>query len=362
MKRIIGHEPNKVRFSKALSRGRLPSTFLFVGPSGIGKRTFAIALARCLLCEQTPPDQLVACGACEGCIMVDSGNHPDLATVSKPEDKSQLLIEQFIGDLKHRNRAGLCYDLSLKPIRGTRKVAVIDDADYFGNESANCLLKILEEPPPHSVLIMIGTNVDRLLPTIRSRSQIFHFAPLAEEELLEVLQQMELPELPLPLEEIATECEGTLEGLKPFLDEGLFEFRTQLYQALASLEPMAKGFPRELAGFIDQAGKNEARRRRERFTQLTLFAIDFYRSVYRRLCGLEFSMPRSLQSAVDQAVKHWKADAEAATDCIERCLDTQQQIEANANQTTLVESWLSDLGKLSRGEEIYVNAQAMWSY
>ncbi len=73
-------------------------------------------------------------------------------------------------------REGLCHDIALKPFMGGRKVAIIDDADDLNEEGANCLLKTLEEPPPHSVLILIGTSAERQLPTIRSRARRFVFS------------------------------------------------------------------------------------------------------------------------------------------------------------------------------------------
>src|SRR4029450_8202547 len=96
-------------------------------------------------------------------------------------------LELLIGDAEHRMRAGLCYNIALKPFSARRKVAIIDDADYLNKEGANCLLKTLEEPPPKSLLIMIGTSEQRQVPTIRSRCQIVRFQPLAEEDVAELL-------------------------------------------------------------------------------------------------------------------------------------------------------------------------------
>ena len=159
--------------------GGLASTYLFVGPEGIGKRRFALALAKALLCPNTAADPLEPCGHCESCRLFDAGNHPDLDVVSLPKDKSTLPLDLFIGDKDHRNQDGLCHRISLRPFLGGRKIAIIDDADHFSAESANCLLKTLEEPPPRSLLILIGTSPSRQLPTIRSRSQVVRFRPLS---------------------------------------------------------------------------------------------------------------------------------------------------------------------------------------
>ncbi|HND51659.1 MAG TPA: AAA family ATPase, partial [Pirellulaceae bacterium] len=165
----MGHDDVFERFQRAVARGRLASTFLFVGPPGIGKKATAIRIAQALLCESNGPDTLNSCGHCEGCTLVASSSHPDLEIIQKPEDKTIIPVSLFIGDDEHRMREGLCHSISLKPFRGGRKVAIIDDADYLNVEGANCLLKTLEEPPPKSVLILIGTSEQKQLPTIRSR-------------------------------------------------------------------------------------------------------------------------------------------------------------------------------------------------
>jgi len=103
--------------------------------------------------------------------------HPDFYIVEKPADKSSIPLALFVGDDDHRMREGLCHDIGLKPFMGGRKVAIIDDADHLNEEGANCLLKTLEEPPPCSVLILIGTSADKQLPTIRSRCQTIRLVP-----------------------------------------------------------------------------------------------------------------------------------------------------------------------------------------
>ena len=149
---ILGHDSVLDRFRRSIRAGRLASTFLFVGPPGIGKKLFALQLAQGLLCERRPEEALDPCGECPSCAQVLAGTHPDVVVVKKPTDKNFIPLELLIGDKEHRMREGLCHDISLKPYSGRRKVAVIDDADYLNQEGANALLKTLEEPPPKSLL------------------------------------------------------------------------------------------------------------------------------------------------------------------------------------------------------------------
>ena len=84
---IEGHDEVVEQFRRALRRGRLASSFLFAGPPGIGKRTFALKLAQALLCERRPAEALDPCGECPGCVQAAAGTHPDVETVAKPKEK-----------------------------------------------------------------------------------------------------------------------------------------------------------------------------------------------------------------------------------------------------------------------------------
>src|SRR5262249_40213336 len=112
-------------------------------------------------CPLTPV--LEACDSCPSCVQVEAGTHPDFLCVGRPEDALEFPIDLM------RN---LCQRFSLKSARGHGKVVLLDDADDLNEESANCFLKTLEEPPPRSVLILIGSSPDRQLSTIVSRCQV----------------------------------------------------------------------------------------------------------------------------------------------------------------------------------------------
>src|SRR5438128_11535919 len=148
---ILGHERWVELFRHAVRRNRLAHAYLFVGPAGVGKRLFALELAKALLCERNEPGQLDACGECEACKLIDADTHPDFFWRGKPwidpkdgKEKNEIPI-----DLMRK----LCASLGLKSARGRAKVAVLDDADDLNEESANCFLKTLDVPPPGSVFI-----------------------------------------------------------------------------------------------------------------------------------------------------------------------------------------------------------------
>ena len=130
---ILGHDEIAKLFRRSLQQHRLATTFLFVGPEGIGKRTFALKLAQTFLCSQSDEGHLEPCGTCPECQQVVSDSHPDLQLIGKPAERAYIPVETFIGDREHRMRSGLCHFISLTPSGGKRRVAIVDDADWLNH-------------------------------------------------------------------------------------------------------------------------------------------------------------------------------------------------------------------------------------
>lgn len=343
---VRGHDLIFERFRRSVERGRLASTFLFVGPPGVGKRTFALRLAQALLCERVPPNNMAPCGECPSCHQVASGNHPDVDSVSKPADKAYLPLELLIGDAEHRMRAGLCYNIALRPYSGRRKIAIIDDADYLNKEGANCLLKTLEEPPPKSLLILIGTSEQRQLPTIRSRCQIVRFEPLNEADVADLLLFQGLCSDPSVARRAAALSGGSLERATLWCDEGLFEFRGELLTLLSQPEMPAGPAAKRISQFIDEAGKESAAKR-QRQRLIVSLAEEFFRACLIAREHGECKSDEQLQTATASALRWLAEDAPAAG--LDLCVEAYAHIEANANQATLIEWWLDALSEASRG-------------
>ncbi len=343
---ILGHDRVFERFRRSLACGRLASTFLFLGPEGVGKRTTALYLAQCLLCEATPTDQLAACQTCPGCQQVSALTHPDLTLIAKPKEKSFIPIEVLIGDRDHRMREGLCHDIALKPFRGGRKIAIIDDADYLNQEGANCLLKTLEEPPAQSVIILIGTSQQRQLPTIRSRCQIVRFAPLSAATVTQLLEAR--GELSAAQIEVAVRRSGgSVSRAIELADAELEEARRSLLEQLCLSDFDSVALAKTLTSFVDAAGKDSPSRR-VRLRQTVQDAADFYRELMRQATDTGPSGDALTDQLVAAARRHWKDDATAAADCLDRCLDALTQVNANANLATLIPTWIDDLAQRTR--------------
>ena len=352
---ILNHKPAYERFKRSVENNRLASTYLFVGPAGVGKRTFALKLAEALLCETNPESGLDPCGNCAACQQVRAQSHPDLILVSKPKDKAFIPVETFIGDREHRRREGLCHDIGLKPFRGGRKIAIIDDADFLNQESANSLLKTLEEPPPKSVLILIGTSEHRQLSTIVSRSQVVRFGRLSNDELKQILTQNQLIESDVPLENLALAAGGSVELASQLADAETLEFRKTLFDQLATLDPGSGDFGKSVLAFVDSAGKDAAVKRR-RLSLVCDFTIAFYRQSIQAMCLGEPTGDPGLDESAGQLAARFADNsshgAEIASLCIQRTMDLQRQVAANVNQANAVMAWLIDLGRLGRSERV----------
>ena len=172
---IIGHQQIVEQLQRTVASSRIAGAYLFVGPMGVGKETVARYFAQLICCLQDTQPPTV-CGTCLACRKIDSGNHPDLQFI-RPEG-SLLRIGQ-IRELRKR--------VIYAPLEASRKVYILTDVERMNAEAENCLLKTLEEPPASSVLILLTSNIQALLPTTRSRCQILQFHPMPTQELAEVL-------------------------------------------------------------------------------------------------------------------------------------------------------------------------------
>jgi DNA polymerase III subunit delta' len=179
---VIGQDRAVTILLKTIERGRIPSSYLFTGDSGIGKKFTAINLAKAVNCL-TPPPPLTkggylqnnghqwiadACDECDSCRKINAGIHPDFLLLSP--SGGQIRIEEIraVEDL-----------LSLKAFEGRKKVVIVDDAEAMNPFAANAFLKTLEEPPSDSLILLISSSPDLLPDTIRSRCSTLHFTPLS---------------------------------------------------------------------------------------------------------------------------------------------------------------------------------------
>ncbi|MBM6777463.1 DNA polymerase III subunit delta' [Collinsella tanakaei] len=203
---------------RAVRTDRASHAYLFVGAPGSGKLDAAWALAQALLCEQG------GCGACDSCIRVARKTHPDVH-LYEPESATGYLIAQI---------RDLLEDVALAPIRAPRKVYIVDRAEQLRANSANALLKTLEEPPENTTFILLGTSTDVMLPTIVSRCQCVPFRMLSTDESTDAVARA--TGLPEPRCRMAVAVAGSPARAAAFLKSAeRQEARRQMLRAVDAL-------------------------------------------------------------------------------------------------------------------------------
>jgi len=205
---VIGQEKAINILLRTLQRERIPSSYLFAGESGIGKKFTAVNLAKALNClnppsppfdkggmggfdaKSTPSPTLPprgggqgwggdCCDECSSCKKIDAGVHPDF-----------LFLEPESGQIRIEEIRAIDDTLSLKPFEGRWKIVIVDEAHMMNSYAANAFLKTLEEPPRESLIILISSNADRLPDTIRSRCSRLNFTPLNNEACEKVIRKV----------------------------------------------------------------------------------------------------------------------------------------------------------------------------
>jgi len=330
---ILGHRERIDAFRRIVASERLAHAYLFVGPAGIGKRRVALELAKALLCESRKGD-LDACDHCASCLLVDAGTHPDLFTVGRPEDKNEVPIEVM---------KELCKSFSLKSARGHGKIGILDDADDLNEESANCFLKTLEEPPPQSLFILVGTSIDRQLSTIKSRCQLVRFAPLSDDHVREILKMQGIADAAM-LERLVRLGGGSPGQALALADEALWTFRRELLKGLVQPRVDSVGLARKFVDFAEEAGKETALQRRRAMQMLRLL-IESLVDALRLQAG---AAPRSAESADLPLVESLaqRAGIEKIEAALERCLETETHLGRYVQISLVLEGLVDSLGQL----------------
>ncbi len=211
---ILGHEKPLNIINAYIEKSCFSGGYIFSGPEGIGKKTVAKIIAQKLNCtalSQKP------CGNCSSCLKMEKLQHPDLCIIES--DTSQIKIE---------NIRSLQRQASFRPYEGVMKVFIIDDAHRLNPESANSLLKILEEPPADSLIILVTHKPQRIFKTILSRCRVIRFSPLAVAALEDILIKNYFVER-LFAHFLSFYSEGRLGLALRLKDSGVFEEKNRIF-------------------------------------------------------------------------------------------------------------------------------------
>jgi DNA polymerase-3 subunit delta' len=172
-KEVLGNSGVKKILHRALKQKKLPNSLLFAGPEGIGKKQTALVVAKALNCLKKTSD---ACEECIHCKAINNGNFPDVMVISPAKDVLKIDQMRLLKDTAY-----------LKPMAGRKRIFIVSEAEKMNDEASNSLLKVLEEPPPFSHIILVTPNPYRIIPTLKSRCQIFQFSAIPKEEIQRAL-------------------------------------------------------------------------------------------------------------------------------------------------------------------------------
>ena len=172
----IGNEENKKMLISSVKNKNILHSYLFYGTEGIGKKIFAMEFAKMILCNNE--SEQIPCNKCKSCDSFDSNNNPDFFIIEP--DGNSIKIDQIRAMQK---------SVIEKPIESNKKVFIIDNADTMTKEAQNCMLKTLEEPQEYIVIILIASNENNILATVKSRCTKVFFKPLDENELKKYMSE-----------------------------------------------------------------------------------------------------------------------------------------------------------------------------
>jgi DNA polymerase-3 subunit delta' len=329
--------------------------YLFIGPASIGKGLVAKALSHSILCERLPgvnfcctPHHCAVrsmavgsagaraattssrCDCCAACVQIAAGVHPDFIYVARNPKRTEVLIEQ-VRDFIER--------LGLRPSRGTRRIAIIDDAETLNIPAQNALLKTIEEPPAHTVIFLVTRSERALLDTMRSRMRPIRFGPLEAADVQTVL----IASAAIPRERaaaIARLARGSL--ARAFaLAEGADPPITELLKALISASTFdfvdANALAQQFFGTRDEAADN-----------FELIARMLEEMLCCKLLQAELNAP---SPEADRMMTQFAQTVETAilAALLERVLNAHAAVDEMANPRLQAENWWMAAGAALRG-------------
>ena len=305
----------------AMKRDRVPHAYLFHGIQGVGKKTTAQALAQALNCRENNAD---FCGRCPSCLKIGRGSHPDVVVI---EPEGIFIKLNKIREIQHQ--------IQFRPFEGKKRVFIITDADRMNDESANALLKTLEEPRPSNILILTTCRVHKLPQTIVSRCQKIRFNPIRPEIITSFLRDRVSMDAQ-PARTIASSAGGSIGKALQMGKESFLDFKNDMIEMLST--------PLSLLSLADSFGKD----RESALQRLDIFR-GWYRDVlvYRELHDVEKLMHRDIADVTERFSK--KMTGADILHNIKTIRDAQDAIEHSANRQLVLESMAFRLKVLNPG-------------
>lgn len=315
---FLGNAPVKEALARAFSAGRFPHALLFVGEKGVGKSTLAALTARALVCRDPAH---APCGSCPSCIRALAGSHPDIRVVRGAGVSGALSVEAA---------GGMLADAYRMPEEAAYNVYIVHMGASTQAPAQNKLLKLIEEPPQGAVFIMLCPTAEAVLPTIRSRAQIFTLRPPEPEEAAEWLCGHRDVE-PDRARELAELCAGNLGRMQEELEGGT---AAQAFQAAVAMAAAVRG-PGH--GLLKAAAPLQKDRALFRET-LERLGMIFRDACVQRAGGgsLLSGAPQAVEALGSLSLKRLMALQELTA-------STRQKLERNANTSLLLACYCAGL-------------------
>ena len=347
-------------FARALEQKKLAHAFLLLGPRGVGRGRLATALAQSLLCAFGPP----ACGQCPPCKQARKLTHPDLhllfpATKEEERDgeRRARILEEYAGDryrplgvsptatIGIEQVRQLKESLSLARVVGPRRVAIVFDAGKLTEQAGQSALKLVEEPPPDTLLFLTAEETAGLLPTLVSRCQRLRLRPLPRAEVAMLLtRDLEVDAAEANL--LASLSGGVLGRALELRQEGLLELRDQVLPMFAN----ASADPRAIESAISRLGSQFDAGTGQRAIELLLLW-------HRDLLAAARGLPASEFVHVDRASEIERMAAELRLPEVRRRIELLEELsealKARVNPELALHAALSRWGSGARAGELW---------
>jgi len=319
---LAGNEWAVELLRQQITHGTTRHAYLFVGPSGVGRRTLALRLAQALNCTQ-PIEPGIPCGQCRDCKQIEAMQHPDLTIIQADSEGGTLKVDQ----VREARRT-----LTFKPYQSKYRVTIFLRFQEANDNAANALLKILEEAPSYVVLILTADHPEQLLPTIVSRCEILRLRPLSLETLESHLTQHGADSEQARL--IAHISGGRLGyALRLIQDSSALEFRNEKLNEAQSFITATRV---DKFAYAEKLVKDK-----DAMRNVLLLWLSFWRDVL--LCAGGSSVPLA---NIDRAVEIESLAEHISMSDVRRMVSELEtslsQLEANVNARLLVEVILLD--------------------
>lgn len=334
---IVDQDRPKQILTTFLEKGTIPHALLFTGIEGVGKQTAAMAFAMACNCKGKDPGRfeqdnaaysdrdeyrssIEPCCNCRPCRKIQSGNHPDIIHIKPSGD--YIRIAQI---------RTLIETLALKPYEARRRVVIISKAQTMNPAAGNALLKMLEEPPDRTILILIAEQTADLLPTIVSRCQHIRFNPISRNSLAALLAAQNGVDDEKALL-IAGMANGSLTQAQTMHRTDWIQWRNWLIQA-SGLDQPASLFSRPaglLLAFAEKLSDNKA----------SLFeALEVMKSWLRDLIVSQYSPDKVINADLTESIQQTskKCSVNSLLYKISVIQTAQRDLEANANVRLTIE-------------------------